>query len=61
VQTAETKYQPMIGPNDAPPTYLNKQIMSQYKEALEPFYYNEKKYDTYLEQLGVSYPTLKMR
>ncbi|CAI8219544.1 MAG: p-aminobenzoyl-glutamate hydrolase subunit B [SAR116 cluster bacterium] len=61
VQTADTKYQPMIGPNDAPPTYLNKQIMSQYKAALEPFYYNEKKYDTYLEQLGVSYPTLKMR
>jgi aminobenzoyl-glutamate utilization protein B len=59
VQTATTKYQPMIGPNDPPPTYLNKEIMSTYKKDLTPFYYNEKKYDSYLEQLGVSYPTLK--
>lgn len=59
VQTAETKYEPMIGPNDAPPTYLNKEIMSKYKEAIKPYYYNEKKYDSYLEQLGVSYPTLR--
>src|SRR6056300_562230 len=59
VQTAETKYQPMIGPKDAPPIHLNKQIMNQYKEALRPFYFNEKKYDNYLQQLGISYPTLK--
>ncbi len=59
VQTAETKYQPMIGPRDAPPIHLNKQIMNQYKEALRPFYFNEKKYDNYLQQLGISYPTLK--
>ena len=60
VQTAETKYEPMIGPNDAPPIYLNKAIMNQYKSEIMPFYYNEKKYDSYLEQLGVTYPTLKM-
>src|SRR5210317_1203113 len=59
VQTKETKYTPMITKQDAPPTYLNKNIMEQYKPALKPFYYNEKKYDTYLDQLGVSYPTLK--
>ena len=59
VQTKETKYTPMITKQDAPPTYLNKNIMEKYKPALKPFYYNEKKYDTYLEQLGVSYPTLK--
>src|SRR6056300_714371 len=59
VQTKETKYTPIITKQDAPPTYLNKNIMEQYKPALKPFYYNEKKYDTYLEQLGVSYPTLK--
>ena len=49
----------MITKQDAPPIYLNKNIMEQYKPALKTFYYNEKKYDTYLEQLGVSYPTLK--
>lgn len=59
VQTKETKYTPMITMQDAPPIYLNKNIMEQYKPALKIFYYNEKKYDTYLEQLGVNYPTLK--
>ena len=59
VQTKETKYTPMITMQDVPPIYLNKNIMEQYKPALKTFYYNEKKYDTYLEQLGVNYPTLK--
>jgi aminobenzoyl-glutamate utilization protein B len=26
---------------------------------LEKYYYDETKYDTYLEQLGVEYPTVK--
>lgn len=59
VQAKKTKYQPMIGPNDLPPTYLNKGIMDQFRPQLEKYYYDETTYDTYLEQLGVSYPTLK--
>ncbi len=59
VQSKETKYKPMIGPNDAPPIYLNKGIMDQFRPALEKFYYDETKYSSYLEQLGISYPTLK--
>jgi len=26
---------------------------------MKPFYYNDAKYGTYLEQLGVTYPTVK--
>jgi len=26
---------------------------------MEKYYYDETKYDTYLEQLGVTYPTVK--
>ncbi|MFT6828295.1 MAG: aminobenzoyl-glutamate utilization protein B, partial [Roseivirga sp.] len=59
VQSKETKYVPMITADDAPPIYLNKKIMDQFRPQLENFYYDETKYATYLEQLGVTYPTVK--
>ena len=51
VQKKETQYQPMISENDPPATYLNKDIMERYKTKLKEFYYDEAKYDTYLDQL----------
>jgi len=57
-QSSKQKYIPMISETDEPPTYLNKDIMDQYRPQLKEHYYDETKYDTYLEQLGVSYPTL---
>ncbi|MBT8205885.1 MAG: amidohydrolase, partial [Eudoraea sp.] len=59
VQTANQTYEPMISESDKPPTYLNSDIMEEYAPKLKPFYYNEKKYDSYLEQLGIEYPTLR--
>jgi aminobenzoyl-glutamate utilization protein B len=59
VQTKEETYKPMITADDMPPIYLNTTIMNQYRPLLEKFYYDETKYGTYLEQLGVTYPTLK--
>lgn len=58
-QQKDTKYQPMISESDMPPIYLNKDKQDQFRPALEKFYYDETKYDTYLEQLGIEYPTLK--
>ncbi len=58
-QASKIKYVPMVSDTDTPATYLNKEIMQTYKPLLTPFYYNEKKYDSYLEQLGITYPTLK--
>jgi len=58
-QSSKQKYVPMITETDEPPTYLNKEIMDQYRPQLKEYYYDETKYDTYLEQLGVSYPTLR--
>ncbi|APA62951.1 amidohydrolase [Maribacter sp. 1_2014MBL_MicDiv] len=58
-QQKETKYQPMISESDMPPIYLNKDKQDKFRPALEKYYYDETKYDTYLEQLGVEYPTLK--
>jgi aminobenzoyl-glutamate utilization protein B len=59
VQSKETKYQPMITADDAPPIYLNKKIMDEFRPQLEKFYYDETKFSSYLEQLGVTYPTVK--
>ncbi|MBC6366557.1 amidohydrolase [Algoriphagus sp. AK58] len=59
VQTKEETYKPMITKDDAPPIYLNEGIMKQFRPQLEKFYYDETKYDTYLQQLGVTYPTVK--
>ena len=59
VQKKETEYKPMISENDPPATYLNVDIMERYKNKLKEFYFDETKYDTYLEQLGVEYPIIK--
>jgi aminobenzoyl-glutamate utilization protein B len=58
-QSKETKYKPMIAADDMPPTYLNKDKQDAYRSELQKYYYDETKYDTYLEQLGVEYPTVK--
>jgi aminobenzoyl-glutamate utilization protein B len=59
VQTRETKYTPFIAPTDQPPIWLNQEIMAKYKPLLQPFYYDPKKYKSYLEQLGIAYPTTR--
>ena len=33
--------------------------MEDFKPKLKPFYYNPLKYKTYLEQLGIQYPTVR--
>ncbi|HEX4950817.1 MAG TPA: amidohydrolase, partial [Blastocatellia bacterium] len=59
VQTKDMKYQPLIGPNDPPATFLNKEKMEKFAPELKKFYYDPAKYKTYLEQLGIKYPTVR--
>jgi aminobenzoyl-glutamate utilization protein B len=59
VQTKDVKYTPFIRPQDTPPTYLNADIMAKYKTQLQKFYYDPTKFKTYLEQLGIEYPTVR--
>ena len=59
VQQKETTYRPMISASDPPPVELNTEIMSTFRPQLQKFYYDETQYDSYLEQLGIEYPTLK--
>lgn len=58
-QTKEIQYTPLIGPKDNPAINLNKEIMAKFKPELTKYYYNPAKYKTYLEQLGITYPTVR--
>jgi len=58
VQTKDIKYTPLISKTDKPAIHLNKEIMAQYRPTMKKYYYNPAKYKTYLEQLGIQYPTL---
>jgi len=59
VQTKTQKYVPFIRPTDQPHTELNKAIMDKYNPQLEKFYYDSAKFPTYLDQLGIKYPTVR--
>ena len=59
VQTKDAKYTSFLTEDDPPPTHLNKDIMDRFRPELEKYYYDPDKYDTYLEQLGITYPTLR--
>jgi aminobenzoyl-glutamate utilization protein B len=38
---------------------LNREIMAKYRDEMKKFYYDPSKYGTYLEQLGIEYPTVR--
>jgi aminobenzoyl-glutamate utilization protein B len=59
VQTKEVKYKPFISADDNPATYINADVMAQYRPEMKKFYYNPALYASYLEQLGIKYPTLE--
>jgi aminobenzoyl-glutamate utilization protein B len=59
VQTKTTKYQTLLRPEDKPAIWLNQKIMEQYRPKMKELYYDPAKFDTYLEQLGIKYPTVK--
>ena len=59
IQTKDQKYTPFISAADTPPVELNANIMARYRDQLKRFYYDPTKYPTYLEQLGITYPTVR--
>ncbi|HEY2162373.1 MAG TPA: peptidase dimerization domain-containing protein [Gemmatimonadaceae bacterium] len=59
VQTKDIKYFPLMRAEDQPATWLNKTIMDKYRPEMRKYYYDPTKYKTYLEQLGIKYPTLR--
>lgn len=58
VQLKDQKYDPVLTAEDKPAVHLNKDLMERIRPELRKFYYDPAKYGSYLEQLGISYPTL---
>ena len=59
VQTKTKKYSSLLADTDEPSIFLNAEIMAKYRELMRPFYYDPKKYPSYMEQLGITYPTTR--
>jgi aminobenzoyl-glutamate utilization protein B len=59
VQTKDAKYTSLLRPDDKPAIWLNKKTMDEYRPRMKALYYDPSKYDNYLEQLGIKYPTVR--
>lgn len=59
VQTKDRKYVSFLSPTDKPAIHLNEGIAERFREKMRPYYYDSTKYKTYLEQLGIKYPTIR--
>jgi aminobenzoyl-glutamate utilization protein B len=59
VQTKDVKYIPFISRDTPAPTHLNTEILGKYREQMRKYYYDPARYTTYLEQLGIMYPTVR--
>ena len=59
MQRKEGTSTPLIRPEDRPATWLNADIMAKYRPEMRKYYYDSAKYKTYLDQLGVQYPTVR--
>jgi aminobenzoyl-glutamate utilization protein B len=58
VQLKTDTYAPVLTDKDVPAIWLNERNMQLYRPLMEKYYYNPAKHATYLDQLGIKYPTL---
>ena len=59
VQTKDIKYVPLMKASDQPAIEFNREKMAKFLPELRKYYYDPTKYKTYLEQLGIQYPTVR--
>ena len=59
VQTKDMKYTPFLERDTPPPTWLNADTLERYRPEMKKFYYDPSRYSSYLEQLGITYPTVR--
>ncbi len=59
VTTKDQQWISLIPEGVEPPIFLNEERMARFRPLIEPLIYDETKYDTYLEQLGIEYPTVR--
>ena len=54
-QGPEIRFHAVSG-EDQPAIHRNDELMERMRPKMVPFYYDARKYKTYLDQLGVKYP-----
>ena len=59
VQTRDRHYTPFIRPTDQPAVDLNASLIERFRPRMSRYYYDPSRYGTYLEQLGITYPTVR--
>ncbi len=58
VQLRDQKYVQFLAATDQPAIERNADIMARYQESLRKLYYDPRRHKTYLDQLGIKFPTL---
>ncbi len=59
VTTKDQQWQSLIPEGTEPPIFLNEDKMARYRPQLEALRYDPERFETYLEQLGITYPTVR--
>lgn len=57
--TKDFQWVSLIPEGTEPPTFLNAEKMARFRPILEGLRYDPTRFDTYLEQLGITYPTVR--
>src|SRR3989454_1189659 len=57
VQTRAVQYHSFMRPGDRPDTTMNAPVLERFRGRMRPWYFDASRYPTYLEQLGITYPT----
>ena len=58
MQLKNNKTLPLLADTDQPQIAINRDIMERFRPQMRAYYYDAERYDTYLDQLGVKFPTL---
>ena len=60
IQTKDQKYVPMLSADDKPQIAMNADTMARFRPEMRKYYYDSKKYPTYLDQLGIKWPPVEL-
>ncbi len=58
-QTKQTKWKSLVPEGTTAPIHLNKEKMERFRPELNKLRYDPSKYSSYMEQLGIKYPTVR--
>lgn len=59
VTTKDLQWESLIPEGVEPPTFINAEKMARFRPLLEELRYDPTRFDSYLEQLGITYPTVR--